>query len=68
MEYKYTDYCTGFYVEKNEKDKIIKEVWFWDEVKDNRIKKVKVKNKEEADKILKEWEENAPNHCICEIL
>lgn len=62
MIYKYTDYCTGFYIEK------YNEVWFWDEVKDKRIKKISVKNKEEADKILKEWEENAPNHCICEIL
>lgn len=59
---KYTDYCTTFYVPGEKK------VYFWDEIKDKVIEKQKVKNKEEAERVMKEYKDNAPDGVICHIL
>ena len=59
-KYKYTVYSTILYIEK------YKEVWIWDEIKDKRVQKIKVKNKDPAQNIMNEWLEKAPKNCICE--
>lgn len=59
---KYTDYCTCFLdTDKNE-------VVFYDEIKDKNIGKQKVKDKQEADNIMRIWQDNAPSNVICHIL
>ena len=59
---RYTDYCTCFYDEKKN------EVWFWDEIKDHKISAKKVKDKEEAKKVMLEYINNAPTGVICQAL
>lgn len=59
---KYTAYCTCFYVKEENK------VYFYDEIKDRPFGKQKVKDKEEADSVMKEWKDNAPAGVICHIL
>lgn len=59
---KYTDYCTCFY------DEVENKVVFWNEVKDRQIGVKKVKDKEQAKQIMLKWVENAPEHVICEVL
>lgn len=58
----YTDYCTAFY------DYGRKEVVFYDEIKNRNICKQKVENKEEAEMIMRIWQDNAPDGIICQIL
>ena len=58
----YTDYCTAFY------DSGKKEVIFYDEIKNQNISKQKVKNKKEAEMIMRIWQDNAPDGIICQIL
>lgn len=58
----YTDYCTCFY------DEATGQVYFYDEIEDQIIKKQKTKNKEEAESIMRNWVTNAPEHVICEML
>lgn len=60
--FKYTDYCTCFYIDK------YKEIWFWDEITDKRINKMKVDNLNDAIKIMEQYKANAPKNCICEVL
>ena len=59
---KYTDYCTTFFVPDEKK------VYFWDEIKDRIIEEKKVKDKEEAEHVMKEYKDNAPDGVICHIL
>lgn len=59
---KYTEYCTCFYATKERK------VYFYDEIKDKPITKLAVKDKEEANRIMKEWKDNAPAGTICDII
>ena len=56
---KYTAYCTCFYVAEEKK------VYFYDEIKDRPLGKKKVKDKEEADSVMKKWKDNAPTGVIC---
>lgn len=59
---KYTDYCTCFFdPDKNE-------VVFYDEIKGKNIGKQKVNDKQEADNIMRIWQDNAPSNVICHIL
>lgn len=58
----YTDYCTTFFIPEENT------VYFWDEIKDRTIKKQKVVDKEEADHVMRIWQENAPDGVICQIL
>ena len=62
MKQKYSDYCTAFYEPKG------KEVWFWDEIKDKPMGKQKVESKEEADHVMRIWQDNAPKGIICDLL
>jgi len=59
---KYTAYCTCFYVKEENK------VYFYDEIKDRNIGKEKVKDKAEAERVMKKWKNNAPAGVICDIL
>lgn len=59
---KYTPYCTCFYVKEEKK------VYFYDEIKDRPLGKQKVKDKEEADHVMRIWQDNAPAGVICNIL
>ena len=58
----YTDYCTCFYLDD------LKEVWIWDEIEDNSINRIPAENEEEANKIMNDWIEKAPDGMICQIL
>ena len=58
----YTDYCTCFYIES------ANQVYFYDEINDCTISRRKVKDKAEADEVMKAWVDNAPENCICKIV
>lgn len=58
----YTDYCTCFYDEETN------QVYFWNEITDCKISTQKVKDKEEADTVMKAWVDNAPKGVICQCL
>lgn len=58
----YTGYCTAFY------DKDDNAVYFWDEIKDKKIRKQKVADKAEADKVMQDWKAKAPKGVICDLL
>ena len=62
MKGKYSDYCTSFYEEKEH------QVYFWDEIKDKPLGRQKVKNKEEADLVMRIWQDNAPKGIICDLI
>ncbi|MGM9535939.1 MAG: hypothetical protein ACI3VR_11825 [Intestinibacter sp.] len=66
--FKYTEYCTCFFTQKIKKGIVSNEVWIWDEIKDRRIQKIVVDGEAAALKIMKEWKENAPKNCICELI
>ena len=57
---RYTDYCTCFY----EEDKNV--VTFYDEIEEEPIISRPVKDKEEAESMMKEWISRAPEHIICQ--
>lgn len=58
----YTVYCTCFYDAENKK------VCFYDEIKDRYIRRQKVKDKEEAEKLMQAWVDNAPADVICQMI
>lgn len=58
----YTDYCTCFYVEKDN------EVVFYDEIKDCPFTSFKVNDGQEAILVMQAWKTNAPSHVICDIV
>ena len=58
----YTDYCTCFYVESDNK------VIFYDEIKDKPFDSCIVDNEQEALLIMQAWKANAPSHVICDIV
>lgn len=69
MEFKYTDYCTCFCTQEIKNEQRKTEVWIWDEIKDRCIQKIKIQGGEvEASKIMKEWQDKAPKHYICELI
>lgn len=57
---RYTDYCTCFYQE----DK--KEVVFYDEIEEEPLGSLLVKDKKEAESMMNEWITRAPGHIICQ--
>lgn len=59
---KYTDYCTCFYAAEENT------VYFWDEIKDKAIEKKKVNNREEAEVVMRIWQDNSPEGVICQLL
>lgn len=59
---KYAVYCTCFYVKEEKK------VYFYDEIRDRLLGKQKVKDQEEADIVMRIWQDNAPEGVICDIL
>ena len=59
---KYTEYCTCFYSSDNN------EVIFFDEIEDKIIGKQKVTCKQEADNVMRIWQDSAPEGAICQIL
>ena len=56
----YTDYCTCFYEPATGK------VYFYDEITDCFLKEKSVKDKTEADTLMKNWVTNAPENIICQ--
>lgn len=58
----YSDYCTCFYVPEENT------VFFYDEIKERTIEKKKVNDKEEADTVMRIWQDNAPESVICQII
>lgn len=61
-KHRYPDYCTCFYVP--EENTVI----FWDEIKEKMIGKQKVNDRQEADSVMRIWQDNAPESVICHIL
>ena len=59
---KHTEYCTCFYSSDNN------EVIFFDEIEDKTIGKQKVTCKQEADNVMRFWQDSAPEGAICQIL
>lgn len=59
---KYTDYCTTFF------DTESSTVYFWDEIKNRALGKQKVKDKVEADHVMKTYKGNAPDGVICDVI
>lgn len=62
MRVRHTDYCTCFYDDETQY------VVFWDEIKDVKIRSVKVKDKDQAKKIMLEYIDSAPAGKICQAL
>ena len=58
----YAEYCTCFY-EPSEK-----EVYFYDEIKEQIISTQKVEDKAEAVSVMQRWVYNAPEGVICQCL
>lgn len=56
----YTDYCTCFY------EPATKKVYFYDEIADCFLKDQAVKDKAEAETIMRDWVTNAPDNVICQ--
>lgn len=61
MDYKYSDYCTAFWIE----EKGAHQVWTWDEINNQPLRKYKVENKDAARKLIKDYISNAPKGVIC---
>lgn len=59
---KYSDYCTCFYIPEENT------VYFYDEIKESTLEKKKVNDKDEADTVMRIWQDNAPEGIICQIL
>jgi hypothetical protein len=62
MRVRHTDYCTCFYDDETQS------VVFWDEIKDVKIRSIKVKDKAQAKKIMLEYIDSAPERTICQAL
>ena len=62
MRVRHTYYCTCFYDDETQS------VVFWDEIKDVKIRSVKVKDKAQAKKIMLEYIDSAPAGTICQAL
>ena len=60
-EYKYTEYCTVFWFE----EKNVYHVWTWDELKDRPLRKYRCKTRQEADSLINDYINHAPDDVIC---
>lgn len=58
----YTDHCTAFYDPKSDT------VYFHDEIKNRIIGRQKVSGRVEATMVMRIWQDQVPEGCICDIL
>lgn len=59
---RYSGYCTCFYDEESNS------VIYWNEITDSKISSRKVKNEEEAKKVMLAYVDEAPPEVICQVL
>lgn len=62
MKFKYSDYCTVFYVPADET------VYIYDEIEDRGLQQIHVESESQAVEVMRSWVEQAPEGIIAEII